>query len=88
MIKKSIMLSLIFCLFLFICGCSTKIRSVTNTHWVNDQVYLSYWEGSCKPVFGCDRGKSIVSRCNINADNTLTCVEETAVNDILNPHLK
>ena len=38
--------------------------------------YVTYWEGSCKSLFGCGRGDSKVKRCKVNADNTVTCVDE------------
>jgi hypothetical protein len=50
------------------------------------QYYLTYWEGSCGGIGGgCSRGESHVRRCKVNADNTMTCVDEADATKALNP---
>lgn len=79
---------IILIIALFFSACSTTVRSMTHTRWENGYAYFCYWEGSCSSFFGCDKGKAVIKRCNYNDDNTATCVEETAANEVLNPHLK
>ena len=47
----------------------------------NRVLYITYWEGSCSGGVlgfgkGCSKGDSQVRRCNVQADNSLTCVDE------------
>lgn len=49
------------------------------------QYYVTYWEGTCKPFFGCGRGDTRVKRCKVNGDNSVHCVEEAAATKALNP---
>lgn len=49
-------------------------------------LYVAYWEGSCsRSPFssGCNRGDSKIKRCNVSADNTMVCKEETDANRAL-----
>lgn len=91
--KKAINIMLVvLSLIIFFTACSTTVRSITHTRWEKDYAYFTYWEGSCSNliIFGtsCDKGKSVIKRCNYNDDNTAVCVEENAAVEILNPHLK
>lgn len=52
---------------------------------IASRYYVTYWEGHCKPVFGCGAGESHVKRCQVNGDNTVTCVDEPVANKALNP---
>jgi len=63
-----------------LCGCTR--RAVTMTSWWENYVYIGYWEGSCSP-FGCSKGKPQVKRCNVNDDNSVTCVQETELEALL-----
>jgi hypothetical protein len=51
---------------------------------LKSQYYMTYWEGSCG-WFGCGRGDTHVKRCKVNADNTVTCVEEANATKAFNP---
>jgi len=53
---------------------------------VQSQYYITYWEGSCGWPFGCSRGDTHVRRCKVNADNSVTCVEEPNASKALNPN--
>lgn len=81
-------ISMILALFsaLLLCGCSTTVRKVSTIHHEGNYGYFAYWEGECSDWMGCSTGQSRIKRCNINDDNTATCVDETAANRILNPH--
>ena len=49
-------------------------------------LYVAYWEGTCsKSIFssGCNRGDSKIKRCNVAADNTMTCKDEADANRAL-----
>ncbi|MCX7958703.1 MAG: hypothetical protein N3B13_06620 [Deltaproteobacteria bacterium] len=85
--KIKIVFAFLVILMLF-SACSTTVRSITHTRWEKDYAYFTYWEGTCKPILGCEKGKSVIKRCNYNDDNTAICVEETAAFEVLNPHLK
>lgn len=52
---------------------------------IQSQFYVTYWEGSCKMLFGCGRGDTHVKRCKVNADNSVTCVEEENATKAFNP---
>ena len=56
------------------------------TGGVQSQYYITYWEGSCGWPLGCSRGDTHVRRCRVNADNTVTCVEEANATKALNPN--
>ncbi|MCX7943037.1 MAG: hypothetical protein N2746_00805 [Deltaproteobacteria bacterium] len=86
--NKIIFIFAISLLVVFISACGTTVRSITHTRWEKDYVYFTYWEGECRLILGCNKGKSVIKRCNYNEDNTATCVEETAALEVLNPHLK
>ncbi len=91
--KKTIkIIFIILSLAILISACSTTVRSITHTRWEKDYAYFTYWEGDCANyvILGtsCDKGKSVIKRCNYNEDNTATCVEENAAQEVLNPHLK
>lgn len=43
---------------------------------LRSQYYMTYWEGSCKPILGCGRGDTFVKRCTVQADNSVVCVDE------------
>lgn len=66
-------------------GCATKIRNITAETWeANGKgVYIGYWEGTCKVLLGCNAGDGHVKWCTIQADNSLTCVEQDSVNTLL-----
>ncbi|MFO0665619.1 MAG: hypothetical protein U0174_16810 [Polyangiaceae bacterium] len=54
-------------------------------------LYVAYWEGSCsKGLFGggCERGDSKIKRCNVSADNTMVCKDETEANRALSADTK
>jgi hypothetical protein len=51
---------------------------------LKSQYYMTYWEGSCG-WFGCGRGDTHVKRCKVNADNTVTCLEEANASKAFNP---
>jgi hypothetical protein len=53
---------------------------------VQSQYYITYWEGSCGWPLGCSRGETHVRRCKVNADNSVTCVEEANASKALNPN--
>ena len=52
---------------------------------IRRQYYMTYWEGSCSGMMGCSRGESHVKRCKVNADNSLSCVDEAGATKALNP---
>jgi hypothetical protein len=52
---------------------------------IQSQYYMTYREGSCGWPFGCSRGDTHVKRCKVNADNTVTCVEEANATKAFNP---
>lgn len=65
-------------------GCGMQVRAITHTS--NSPVgayYVMYWEGTCRGFFGCSKGNSHVLRCNINGDNTATCVPEAEADKAL-----
>lgn len=65
-------------------GCTTA-RVATDITWTdNERVYLSYWEGSCKPLLGCDRGSSHVKMCSVKPDNSMLCQEQKDIDKVLN----
>lgn len=65
-------------------GCSTKIRNITAEAWTPQGVYVGYWEGTCKPFLGCDRGDGHVQWCTLDdGSNTLSCVNQSAVAPLL-----
>ena len=50
--------------------------------------YVTYWEGSCSGGVlgfgkGCSKGDSQVKRCNVEADNSLKCVDEKEMGKVL-----
>jgi hypothetical protein len=52
--------------------------------------YVSHWEGECGGLrkfvpyaSNCSAGDGKVLRCNLNADNSVTCVEEPDANRAL-----
>jgi len=52
--------------------------------------YVSNWEGQCGGfrkfvpyVANCNAGNGKVLRCNLSADNSVVCVEETEANKVL-----
>ena len=60
-------------------GCSTTVRAVTHVStWTGpggDYLYIGYAENN---------DVSKVRKCNVNADNTVTCTEQEEVNKLLN----
>jgi hypothetical protein len=64
-------------------GCTLTIRNVTATYLTQDGLYVGYWEGTCKPIIGCGAGDGKAKWCSLNADNSLTCTEQTAVSEVL-----
>jgi hypothetical protein len=52
--------------------------------------YTSYWEGDCGGArkfipysSNCSAGNGKVLRCTLNADNSMTCVDEAEANKVL-----
>ncbi|TNE91396.1 MAG: hypothetical protein EP330_05360 [Deltaproteobacteria bacterium] len=65
-------------------GCSMKIRNVTAEAWSEDGAYVAYWEGTCKPILGCDRGDGKVMWCVLDpSTNAMTCTEQEAISPLL-----
>ena len=54
---------------------------------MKSQYYVTYWEGSCG-FFGCGRGDTKVKRCRVNADNSMTCVDEADATRAMSPDAK
>ena len=52
---------------------------------INSHFYVTYWEGHCKPFFGCGRGDTKVQRCTVMPDNNVKCAEETNATKALTP---
>lgn len=63
-------------------ACAT-IRTVSSSEMTSDAIYVGYWEGDCKPILGCGTGDGKVQHCRVNADNSLTCTEQTEVSALL-----
>ena len=61
----------------------TTLRTVTAAGKTSDSLYVAYWEGNCKPVLGCGIGDGKVQHCVVEADNSLTCTEQTEVSALL-----
>ena len=90
--KTIILLGAALCL---LSGCSNKVRYRTAGGWLMSEdrkpvaLYQTYLEGTCSSGFlgwgkGCSDTNSKLIRCTLNADNTLTCVEDAAANAFLN----
>jgi hypothetical protein len=67
-------------------GAATPATAPAAGGGVQSQYYITYWEGSCGWPLGCNRGDTHVRRCKVNADNTVTCVEEANATKALNPN--
>jgi hypothetical protein len=76
-------LTLLAALLVAASGCATKVRTVTANGLTKDGVYVGYWEGTCYPFLGCGIGDGKVTFCTLNADNSLTCTEQTSVDTLL-----
>jgi len=77
----TIVLALTFISLMASLGGCTR-RAITMTSWWENYVYVGYWEGKCLGGF-CSKGAPKVQRCNINDDNSVTCVQEEALNAVL-----
>lgn len=64
-------------------GCSVQIRTITANAMTKQGVYVGYWEGTCQPVIGCGIGDGKATFCTVNADNGLSCSEQTEVSALL-----
>jgi hypothetical protein len=75
-------------------GCaSTEVRYLTAATWTlapggQRTFYMTYYEGTCSSGFfglhrRCREGDSKVRRCNVAADNTVSCVDEQEANKAL-----
>jgi len=75
-------------------GCSSNaVRYLTATRWSTSPsgqktYYVTYYEGTCSGGIlgmgkGCKTGDSKLKRCNLQQDNTVTCVDEAEANKIL-----
>jgi len=91
--KKTILLvGAALCL---LAGCSNQVRYRTAGGWLMSEerkpvvLYQTYLEGSCSSGFlgwgrGCSDANSHLKRCTLNADNSLTCVEDKEAAKFLN----
>ena len=69
-------------------GC-TQIRNITATAYTPQGVYVGFWEGTCKPVLGCDVGDGKVQFCRLDAStNALVCEEQTSMTPLLDRKTK
>ena len=69
-------------------GCASTRRSVTHVRTESDKAYIAYAEWNQGFFVGWLTGKnerSLVKRCSINTDNSLTCGEAEELNALLNP---
>ncbi|MCB9671288.1 MAG: hypothetical protein H6734_17530 [Alphaproteobacteria bacterium] len=65
-------------------ACVTKLRNITAMSTTDQGVYVGYWEGTCKPVLGCDVGDGKVQFCKLDpASNALSCTEQGAITPLL-----
>lgn len=69
-------------------GCSQQIRNLTTTYWTSEGLYVGYWEGTCKPLLGCDLGNGHVQWCSLGADNSLSCQRQDEVSALLDRKAK
>lgn len=60
---------------LLLTGCSQTVRAVTHVSTWGDYMYIAYAEND---------DVSKVQLCTVNADNSITCVDQTEVNALLN----
>jgi hypothetical protein len=64
-------------------GCSVTTRYITTEGWAGTEVmYLAHVE-STQSLFSAEHNAK-VSRCLRREDNSLDCVEQAALNDVLN----
>jgi hypothetical protein len=66
--------------------------SVTTAAGGARSYYVTMWEGDCGGAYGlaaafggsrCSKGNGKIMRCDLQADNSLKCVEETEANKAL-----